>query len=101
MSQVLSIITDIQSWDAILTAVFAILGVVMSVIAWLIKHRLEVYDKHLEECREQEIIMGRMDQRLIAVENEVCGLRKSSHWIGDCVTIIGAKLGVSLPSRPE
>lgn len=87
--------------DSILTAVFAVLGIIMSVIAWLIKHRLEVYDKHIEECQGQEVIMGRMDQRLMAVENEVCGLRKTSQWIGDCVTVIGSKLGVDLPSRPE
>ena len=86
--------------DYILTAAFTALGTLVTIVGHLIKKRMEVYDKHLDECRERAVTIGRMEQRLIAVESEIAGIRKYSHWVGNCIVTIGAKLGVELPDRP-
>ena len=92
-----------EHWDRALTVAFAIFGTLMSVIAYLFKRRMEAYDRHLEECRERAVTTGRMDERLKVVETELGTVRRSVHWMGNCIMVIGVKLGVGddLPQRPN
>lgn len=89
-------------WNIMLSIGLFVLGGVMSITAWLFKGRMQAYDKHLDECRSRAVVMGRMDERLIAVENQVKGIRSTVQWVGDCMISIGAKLDIpNLPDRPQ
>ena len=90
-----------SEWDIALTVGLFVIGVFISLISWLSRKRMEAYDKHLEECRERAVVVGRMDERLHSVEYNVTGLRTSMHWVGNCIVIVGAKLDVKLPDRPN
>lgn len=87
-------IADTPDWDFIVKVIFTTFGVLMSIIAYLFKRRIEAYDKHLEECRERAVAQGRMDERIKNVE-------KNTNWVGNCIVSIGTKIGAELPIRPE
>jgi len=74
----------------VLVAAFAALGTLVTIIGYLIKKRMEVYDKHLEECRERAVSTGRMEERLIHMNDRI-------DWMGEFVSKIGDKLGVTSP----
>lgn len=83
-----------SEWDIALTIGLFVLGGSMSLTAWFFKKRMEAYDRHLEECKERVVIVGRMDERLRVVERE-------TKWVGNCIIAIGTKLGAKLPVRTE
>lgn len=83
-----------SEWDVALTIAISVVGGLMTIIAWLFSRKLEAYDKHLDECRERAVTMGRMEEKLKAVENEV-------RWVGNCMLSIGTKINAELPIRPE
>lgn len=54
--------------------------------------------EHKKEC--DKINKEVLDSRLVSVEQEVRGLRKFSHWIGNSIMVIAAKMGIDIPDRP-
>lgn len=90
-----------HEWDVVLTIGLFIVGGFMAIAGWLFKKRLETYDEHLKECQDRAVTMARMDERLSGVECQVKGIHSTVQWFGDCITTVGAKLGVDLPARPR
>lgn len=87
--------------DYLLAMMFAVGGTLVTIISYLVKKRLELYDQHLEECRERAVTTGRMDERLKSVEADVTQTRSAVHWLGSCIITIGSKVGADLPDRPD
>ena len=93
-TQLAFILLPASEWDIALTVGLFLLGSTMSVIGWFFKKRMEAYDKHLDECRERAVTVGRMDERLATVDAE-------TKWVGNCIIAIGIKLGADLPLRSQ
>ena len=90
----LILLSDAPDWDFVFKTTIGAFGLLMSIIAYLFKRKIEAYDKHLDECRAHAIASGRMEERMERVE-------KNTNWVGNCVVAIGTKLGVQLPNQPD
>jgi len=92
LSYFLEALDAAHGWDYALTAAVSAMGVLMGLIGYLLKKRMEAYDKHLEECTRRAVLAGRSEERLRKVEKETT-------WVGNCIIAIGTKLGADLPPR--
>ena|SRR3990167_4657178 len=95
------LIEEAHGWDYAITAAVSAMGLLVTIVGYLLKKRLETYDKHLEECNKRAVITGRTDERLKVVEAEVMKTHTAAQWLGSCILIIGTKMGVDLPDRPN
>ena len=80
--------------DSILAAAIGGIGVLISIIGFFIKKRMDLYDRHLEECNRRAIVTGQMNTRVERVERDV-------RWVGNSIVSIGTKLGVELPEKSD
>jgi hypothetical protein len=84
--------------------VLAITGWV-GVLTWIFKSKASSYDQHLRECGERRVADGKTDatveQRIKSIERNSNQTETAVGWLGDCMIMLGARLGVDLPERPK
>lgn len=82
-----------------------LVAALLAIIAWFLRTKTRVWDKHIEDCHAKAITegvdQGRNEQRLSDLESQMLGVRANMHWVGDCIWVIGTKIGADLPERPK
>lgn len=82
-----------------------LVAALLAIIAWMVRAKTHVWDKHIEECHNKAIQdgldAGKDEQRLVSLESQTIHTRATLHWIGDCMMVVGTKVGVDLPERPK
>lgn len=82
-----------------------LVAILLAVIAWLIRSKTHMWDKHITDCHtksvQEGVDQGKNEQRLTAIETQLPGIRSNLCWVGDCIWVIGTKIGADLPERPE
>lgn len=55
--------------------------------------------EHKDEC--DKIDKAVLANDIATLKSEVSASRRFAHWVGDCLGLIGGKLDVRLPERPQ
>lgn len=73
----------------------------VGLLAWLGRTYVKRLDKHLEECRDRAVSVGRSEEKLQQLEAKMDASRQQIHWMGDCMMVMSTKLDIHLPDRPR
>lgn len=92
---------DQQTINIMLACATGAIGGLTGIVGFFLRTKLQEYDDHLNYCSQKERLEGATDEKIATLQKEVDNARRSLHWIGNCMMMIGAKLDVMLPPRPQ
>jgi hypothetical protein len=101
-----------NTWDYILMATNGLIALLLLIVGYFISEKFKRYDKHLEAGIESDKVVARLQEQFNAHKEDDAkeltelrvdynNMRRTLHWLGDCLMTIGVKFEVTLPPRPD